>query len=178
PLRRVHRPVRLAAVGHRPAREPVRLRLRVGGLLPAGEAPLGLLRAADLLWRPVRRPDRTADRPRPNPRAGARRLVAGRLRAGPRRGVRRGDARRAPRVLALRQRRTPRVGTPPRNGEAALPHPTVTGTSGIRVRAGTPNIRGRVTGTRPPSMSSNPDRQFSSVVLPDPDGPSPRPTRL
>ena len=47
-LRRVHRPVRLAAVGQRPPREPVRLRLRVGGLLPAGKAPLGLLRAPDL----------------------------------------------------------------------------------------------------------------------------------
>ena len=40
PLRRVHRPIRLAAVGHRPPREPVRLRLRVGGLFPAGQAPL------------------------------------------------------------------------------------------------------------------------------------------
>jgi uncharacterized protein YcaQ len=36
---------RLAAVGHRPPLDPVQLRLRVGGLLPAGQAPLGLLRA-------------------------------------------------------------------------------------------------------------------------------------
>ena len=64
--------------------EPVRLRLRVGGLLPAGEAPLGLVRAPDLLRRPLRRPDRTADRPGPSPRGGARRLVGGRLRAAPR----------------------------------------------------------------------------------------------
>src|SRR5436190_5017861 len=62
-VRRVHRPVRLAAVGHRAAREPVRLRLRVGGLLPAGEAPLGVLRAPDLVRRPLRRTDRAADRP-------------------------------------------------------------------------------------------------------------------
>src|SRR5205823_1493238 len=43
-FRRVHRPVRLAAVGHHPPREPVRLLLRVGGVLPAGKAPVGLLR--------------------------------------------------------------------------------------------------------------------------------------
>ena len=56
------------------------------------------------------------------PRAGARRLVGGRLRAAPRRGVRGRDARRAPRLPALRRREPPRVGTPPRNGETALPH--------------------------------------------------------
>ena len=61
---RVHRPVRLAPLGHATPREPVRLRVRVGGLLQAGEAPLGLLRPADPLRRPVRRPDRAADRPR------------------------------------------------------------------------------------------------------------------
>ena len=88
-LRRVRRPVRLAAVGQRPRREPVRLRLRVGGLFPAGKAPLGLVRAPDLLQRPLRRPDRTTDRPGPSPRGGARRLVGGRLRAAPRRRVRR-----------------------------------------------------------------------------------------
>ncbi len=58
-------------------------------------------------------------------RAGARRLVGGRLRAAPRRRVRRRDARRAPRVPALRGRGPSRVGTPPRNREAALPHPPV-----------------------------------------------------
>jgi hypothetical protein len=55
--RRVPPTVRLAAVGHRPPREPVRLRLRLGGLLPTGEAPLGLLRAPHLLPRSPRRPD-------------------------------------------------------------------------------------------------------------------------
>ena len=63
PVRRVHRSVRLAAVGHRPPREPVRLRVRLGGLFPGGQAPVGLLRASDPLRRPLRRPDRTADRP-------------------------------------------------------------------------------------------------------------------
>ena len=48
------------------------------------------------------------------PRAGARRLVGGRLRAAPRRRVRRRDARRAPRLPALRRREPPRVGASPR----------------------------------------------------------------
>ena len=43
--------------------EPVRLRLRVGALHPAGQAAVGLVRAADPLPRPPRRPDRAADRP-------------------------------------------------------------------------------------------------------------------
>src|SRR5204863_2162739 len=101
---------------------------RVGGLLPAGQAPLGLLRAPDLLRRPLRRSDRTADRPGSSPRRGARRLVGGRLCAAPRRRVRRRDARRAPRVPAFRWRRPTRVGTPPRNGEAAFPRPPITET--------------------------------------------------
>jgi uncharacterized protein YcaQ len=50
----------------------------------------------------------------------------------PRRRVRRRDARRAPRVPALRGRGSPRVGTPPRNGDAALPRPPVTETSCVR----------------------------------------------
>ena len=99
---RVHRAVRLAAVGRGPPREPVRLRLRVGGLLPGGQAPLGLLRAPDPLRRPFRRPHRAAHRPGTGLRGGARPLVGGRLRAAPRRRVRRCDARRAPRVPALR----------------------------------------------------------------------------
>ena len=61
---RVPLPVRPARLGPRAAREPVRLRLRVGALPAAGEAPLGLVRAADRLPRPLRRPDRAADRPR------------------------------------------------------------------------------------------------------------------
>src|SRR5204863_2355162 len=87
-----------------PPREPVRLRLRVGGLFPAGRAPLGLLRAPDRLRRPLRRPDRAAHRPRGRGRARAERLVGGRLRTSPRRRVRRRDARRPPRLPALRGR--------------------------------------------------------------------------
>ena len=67
------------------------------------------------LPRPLRRPDRAADRPGRRPRADARRLVGERLRASARRGVRRRDARRAPRLPALRSREPPRVGTPPPN---------------------------------------------------------------
>ena len=68
------------------------------------------------------------------PRAGARPLVGGRLRAAPRRGVRRRDARRAPRLPALRRREPPRVGAAPPNGEAALPHSPVTRSSARRSR--------------------------------------------
>ena len=50
-------------VGYRAAREPVRLRLCLGGLLPAREAPLGLLRAPDRLRQPLRRSHRATDRP-------------------------------------------------------------------------------------------------------------------
>ena len=59
------------------------------------------------------------------PRRGARRLVGGRLRAAPRRRVRRRDARRAPRLPALRRRRPHRVGARAHRGEAALSQPTV-----------------------------------------------------
>ena len=62
------------------------------------------------------------DRPRRRPRGGARPLVGGRLRAAPRRGVRRRDARRAPRLPALRRRDPPRVGTAPRTGETTVSH--------------------------------------------------------
>jgi uncharacterized protein YcaQ len=62
------------------------------------------------------------------PRGGARRLVGGRLRAGPRQRVRRRDARRAPRLPALRGRGRTRLGTPPGHGETALPHQPVTKT--------------------------------------------------
>ena len=62
-LRRVPSAVRSARLGPRPPREPVRVRLRVGALLATGEAPLGLVRAADRLPGPLRRPDRAADRP-------------------------------------------------------------------------------------------------------------------
>ena len=72
-VRRVPLAVRSAGVGPRPPRVPVRLRLRVGALLPAGQASLRLVRAADPLPRPLRRPHRAADRPR---RAGACRCSA------------------------------------------------------------------------------------------------------
>ena len=58
----------------------------------------------------------------PGPGAGARPLVGGRLRAAPHRGLRRRDARRAPRLPALRRRDPPRVGAAPRNGETAVSH--------------------------------------------------------
>ena len=89
---------------------------------PAGQAALGLVRAADALPRPLRRPDRAAHRPRQRPSAGARPLVGGRLRAAPRRGLRRRDARRAPRLPPLRRRDPPRVGTAPRDGETTVSH--------------------------------------------------------
>ena len=60
---RVPATVRRARVGPPPARGAVRLRLRLGALRPAGEAALGLVRAADRLPRPLRRPDRAAHRP-------------------------------------------------------------------------------------------------------------------
>src|SRR5207249_10912716 len=120
-LRRVPSPVRSLGLGPRPPWEPVRLRLRLGALPATRKTPLGLVRAADLVPGPLRRPDRAADRPGRRPRAGARRLVGGWLRTAPRRGVRARDARRAPRLPALRRREPPRLGTPPRNGETALP---------------------------------------------------------
>ena len=60
--RRVPRAARPVRLGPRPAARPVRLRLRLGGLRPGGQAALGLLRAADAVRRPARRPDRAADR--------------------------------------------------------------------------------------------------------------------
>ena len=121
-LRRVPAAVRPVGLGPGPPRIPVRVRLRVGALPPAGQAALGLVRAADALPRPPRRPDRAAHRPRRRPGAGARPLVGGRLRAAPHRGLRRRDARRAPRLPALRRRDPPRVGAAPRDGETAVSH--------------------------------------------------------
>ena len=46
---RVPLPVRRVGLGPRPPREPLRLRLRVGALRAAREAPVGLVRAADAL---------------------------------------------------------------------------------------------------------------------------------
>ena len=93
------------------------VRLRLGGVLQAGEAPLGLLRPADPLRRPVRRPDRASNRPRSN-----RVEVLGLwweegFAPTPRRGLRRCDARRARCLPPLRRRRSPRVVAPARRRE-------------------------------------------------------------
>ncbi len=100
-------------------------RLRVGGILPAGKAPVGLLRAVDRLPRSLRRPDRAAHRPRGWGRARAERLVGERLRSAARRRVRRRDARRPPRLPAFRRREPPRLGTASRNQATAVPHAPV-----------------------------------------------------
>ena len=55
--------VRPSGLGPGPPGIAVRVRVRVGALLPPGQETLGLVRAADPLPRPVRRPDRAADRP-------------------------------------------------------------------------------------------------------------------
>ena len=55
-------------------------------------------------------------------RAGARPLVGGRLRAAPHRGLRRRDARRAPRLPALRIRDAYRVGAGAHDGETTVSH--------------------------------------------------------
>ncbi len=90
-------------LGPQAPREPVRLRLRLGAVRAARQAPLGLVRPADRLWRPPRRQDRAAHRPRRRHGAGSRPLVGGRLPAAPGRGVRRGDARGASRLSPLRK---------------------------------------------------------------------------
>ena len=59
--------VRSARLGPSPPRISVRVRLRLGALHPAGQATLGLVRAADALSRPARRPDRAAHRQRRRP---------------------------------------------------------------------------------------------------------------
>ena len=60
--RRLPGAARSAGLGPRPAALAVRLRLRLGGLRPGGQAALGLLRAAAAVRRPARRADRAADR--------------------------------------------------------------------------------------------------------------------
>ena len=65
-----------------------RLRLRLGGVRPRGEATLGLLRPADPVRRPAGRPDRAADRSRRGRPADPRAVVGGRLRAAGRAGIR------------------------------------------------------------------------------------------
>src|SRR5262249_15106090 len=122
-IRRV--PVSLRPAGLEPEapREPLRFRLRLGALPPAGQAALGLVRAADRIRGPPCRPDRAAYRPGRRPRPGAQRLVGGPLRTGPRRRIRRRHARRAPRLSRLRWRQPPGVGATPRRGGTALPDP-------------------------------------------------------
>ena len=58
-------------------RRALRLRLRLGGLRPGGQAALGLLRPADPVRRPPRRTDRAADRPPGGRPADPRTLVGG-----------------------------------------------------------------------------------------------------
>ena len=92
---RISRAARSVRVGPPAAASALWLRLRLGGLRPGGEAQVGLLRAADPLPRPSRRPVRAADRPCRPPGAGALLLVGGRLRSAARRRIRRRDARGA-----------------------------------------------------------------------------------
>ena len=97
----------------------------VGAFHPAGQAALGVVRAADPLPRPPRRAHRAADRARRRLRPRARRLVGGRLPAT-RGWVRRRHARGAPRVLGLRPPYPDRVAGAPRPGETAVPQRPLT----------------------------------------------------
>ena len=72
---------RPAGLGPGPAAPPLGVRLPVGGLRPGREAPLGLLRAAAALRRPVRRAHRAADRPQDRDPAHPRAVVGGGVRA-------------------------------------------------------------------------------------------------
>ena len=70
PRRVVPRPARPPRLGPQDASHALELRLPVGGLRSRGEAQVGLLRPADAVGRPVRRPHRATLRPsRPNARA-------------------------------------------------------------------------------------------------------------
>ena len=99
-------------LGPRPAAEPLRLRLSLGGLHASSEAALRLLRAADPLGGPPRGPHRAAHRPgrglRPHPGA----LVGGGLPAAAGGGLRDGDARGSRRVPPLRAGAAARLGRP------------------------------------------------------------------
>src|SRR5262249_3690986 len=112
--------VRPDRVGSSPARGSVRLRLRVGALRSSGEAPVGLVRAADRLPRPARREVRAADRPRERAGAGSGPLVGGGLCAGPREGPRRRDARGTACVPPVRRCDEGRMGGAVEVGEAPL----------------------------------------------------------
>ena len=72
--------------------------------VPEAKRQVGLLRAADALRRPARRPDRATDRPRRRCRPGARAVVGGRLRPAPSGWLRRSDARGAAGISRLRKR--------------------------------------------------------------------------
>ncbi len=99
--RRVPGPAGPDGVGPRPAPPPLGLRLPLGGVRPGGEAPLGLLRAAAPVRRPLRRADRASHRPEGGRPADPRALVGGRLRpAG------RGQPRVARRPLPRRSAHT------------------------------------------------------------------------
>ena len=99
-LRRAARP---PVLGPRPAAPALRVRLRLGGLRPGGQAALGLLRPAAALRRPARRPDRAAHRAPGRDPARRGDLVGGRLRPAGGAGLRGGARRRAPRAPRLRR---------------------------------------------------------------------------
>ena len=119
---------------------------------PPEQAEVRLVRAADPLPRPLRRPNRAADRPRGAPGAGDRPLVGGRLRAAPRRGLRRRDARGASRLSPVRRREPARVGAAPGNGEATVPHTPLAGRH--LDFSGSPGSRSR-SGSRRPKSSAD-----------------------
>ena len=90
--RRVPGPARPVRVGPRVPALAVRLRLRLGGLRPAGQAPLGVLRPADPVRRPAGRADRAAGRSPPRRAPRDRRVVGARLRSD---GAKRGSSTRS-----------------------------------------------------------------------------------
>ena len=114
-----------ARLGPAPPARPVRLRLRLGGVHPGGEAQVGLLRPAHPLRRPARGSNRTPRRtPHTHP-SRPWRLVRGRLRADG--GARlRSRPRRGPRRIHRLRGRTSRdlapdpTGTRPRGRPTAM----------------------------------------------------------
>ena len=144
-LGRLPAAVRPVGVGPASARIPVRVRLRLGALRPAGQAPLGLVRAADALPRPPRRPDRAAHRPRRRPGAGARPLVGGRLRAdaAPRASSTRCGMRFAPTCASQAQRASSGRRTSQRRSDCFSRDPRTTRVRGRPGRTGRRASRAR-----------------------------------
>ncbi len=126
--------------GARPARlgpgvpaNPVRLRLRLGGLCPRGEAAMGLLRPADPVRGSARRPHRAADRAHDERAPDRRRaVVGGRVRSVGRGRLRRGvrRSRRGPSDVRRGRPGSVAASGPPSAGRAGRP-------SGVRGRHGT-----------------------------------------